>query len=253
MSTSATTPAAVAPLGAGAATWYCWLLAGGYVFMLIVQGNVVPFLQQEFSLSYSEVSFHSSAIAVGVLLVGLFGERVSRQLGRRNTLRLAVYGIIAGAIGLCLAPAPWASIASCFVFGAFGTLVPAIIPALQSDIHGERRAEAYAGQGIVAYAFGFAAPLVGGLAIWLGLGWRPAVLLGAAINLVIVAAFWRAAIVEPAARAAHERQRLPVIFWAHWALAFASTSLEFCVVFWATSFFAQVIGYDAAMAATAAA
>jgi MFS family permease len=253
VSTGAATSATPAPLRFGAATWYAWLLTGGYVFLLIVQGNVVPFLQHEFSLSYREVSLHSSAIAVGVLLVGLFGERASRLLGRRNALRAAVFGVTLGAVCLCISPAPWASIASCFILGAFGTIIPAIVPALQSDIHGERRTAAYAGQGIVAYAFGFAAPLVTGLSIWLGLGWRPAVLLGAALNLVIVAVFWRVAIVEPAVRAAHEKQRLPVVFWAHWALALASTSLEFCVVFWATSFFAQVIGYDAAMAATAAA
>lgn len=253
MSDTAALPAASAPLIRGAATWYAWLLTGGYVFLLNGQGNVVPFLKQEFALSYSEVSLHSSALAVGVLLVGLFGERVSRRLGRRNALRLAVFGVTFGAICLCVSPAPWASIASCFILGAFGTLVPAIVPALQSDIHGERRAEAFAGQGIVAYAFGFAAPLVTGLSIWLGLGWRPAVLLGAGLNLVIVAAFWRVAIVEPATRPTHERQQLPIAFWAYWALAFASTSLEFCVVFWATSFFAQVIRYDAAMAATAAA
>lgn len=253
MSTGAASSVATAPLIRGAATWYAWLLTGGYVFLLNGQGNVVPFLKQEFSLSYSEVGLHSSALAVGVLLVGLFGERVSRQLGRRNALRLAAFGVTVGAICLCLSPAPWASIASCFILGAFGTLVPAIVPALQSDIHGERRAEAYAGQGIVAYAFGFAAPLVTGLSIWVGLGWRPAVLLGAGLNLVIVAAFWQVEIVEPAERAAHERQRLPIAFWTYWALAFASTSLEFCVIFWATSFFAQVIRYDAAMAATAAA
>lgn len=55
-------------------TWYCWLLTGFYLYSVNLQGNVVPFLQAEFALSYRAVSLHSSAIAVGIILVGLLGE-----------------------------------------------------------------------------------------------------------------------------------------------------------------------------------
>src|SRR5271157_1994517 len=88
----------------GPATWYGWLLIGAYTYFLNVQGNIVPFLQDEFVLSYRVVSLHSSAIATGIILVGLFGERVTRGLGRRKTLWVAVGGLAAGAILLCLSP-----------------------------------------------------------------------------------------------------------------------------------------------------
>jgi hypothetical protein len=58
------------------ATWYCWGLTGFYLYSVNLQGNVVPFLQAEFALSYRAVSLHSSAIAVGIILVGLLGDRV---------------------------------------------------------------------------------------------------------------------------------------------------------------------------------
>jgi hypothetical protein len=48
------------------ATWYGYLLIGSYIYLLNVQGNVIPFLQAEFSLSYRLVSLHSSAIAVAI-------------------------------------------------------------------------------------------------------------------------------------------------------------------------------------------
>ncbi|MEO6396661.1 MAG: MFS transporter [Devosia sp.] len=236
-----------------AATWYGWLVTGGYIYLLNGQGNVLPFLKQEFSLSYRDVSLHSSAIALGVLLVGLFGERVSIAFGRRNALRFGMLGLSFGGLCLCFSPAPWASVASCSMMGVLGTLGPAIVPALLSDIHGERRAAAYAGQGIVAYAFGFAVPLITGLFIWLGWGWRPAVLLGVALNLIIVAAFWRVAIADSPSRTSQAKQHLPPVFWAYWSLLFAATALEFCVVFWAPEFFAKIVHFDAAMAATAAA
>src|SRR5215470_14911439 len=167
------------------ATWYAWLLTGFYLYSLNLQGNVVPFLQAEFGLSYRAVSLHSSAIAAGIILVGLFGDRVEARLGRRRTLWLGLGGLAGGSTLLCLAPAPWASIAACFLMGALGGLLPAIVPAVLADLHGPRRAEAYAGQAVVAYVFGLAAPLASGFAIWAGLGWRAAVLFGVALGLAI--------------------------------------------------------------------
>ena len=61
----------------------------------------------------------------------------------------------------------------------------------------QRRAEAYAGQAIVAYVFGLAAPLITGLSIWLGFGWRAAVMFGAVSGLAIAFCFRRTAIAEP--------------------------------------------------------
>ena len=121
MSAAAVPPSAGAALRARA-TWYSWLLTGFYLYSVNLQGNVVPFLQQEFALSYRPVSLHSSAIAAGIILVGLFGDRVEARLGRRKTLWLGIGGLAGGGILLCLAPAPWASLSSCFLMGALGGL-----------------------------------------------------------------------------------------------------------------------------------
>ncbi len=51
-----------------APTWYSFLLTGFYIYTVNVQGNVVPFLQAEFALSYSAVSLQSSAIARDTVL-----------------------------------------------------------------------------------------------------------------------------------------------------------------------------------------
>ena len=246
-----------APLDAGAfvrgpATWYSWLLTGAFIFLFNVQGNVVPFLQEEFALSYRAVSLHSSGFAMGIIVVGLFGERVSRRFGRRRTLWLSVGGLAAGAVFLCLSPAPPASIASCFVIGLFGTFIPAVTMALLADIHGERRAEAYAGQAIFAYVFGIAAPAVTGLFVWWGLGWRPAVVLGAALGVGIALSFRRTAILEPV-RGTHQIGRaLPSAYWAFWMLVVASCGLEDAVLLWAPAFFDRVVGFTPASAAAVA-
>jgi fucose permease len=125
--------------------------------------------------------------------------------------------------------------------------------ALLSDIHGDHRAQAYAGQGIFAYAFGFAAPLLAGAFIWLGLGWRTAVLVGPAIGVLVAVYFRGLSIVEPHARAHHAEQRLPPAFWAYWTLVVAVCGLEYAVLFWAPTFLERVAGLAPASAATAAA
>ncbi|MEO8668010.1 MAG: MFS transporter [Bauldia sp.] len=235
------------------ATWYAWLLSGGYLFLVNVQGNVVPFLQEQFDLSYRDVSLHSSAIAVGTILVGLFGERVTGRLGRKRSLWVGVGGLSGGGLLLCLSPVPAASIFSCFLIGFFGTLIPAILPALLADIHGRRRTEAYAGQAIVSYCFGLSAPVVMGFFLWQGLGWRATVVLGAAYILGVGLWFRGTAIPEPAPAAAHGKRRLSAAFWAFWALLVACCALEYCVLFWAPAFLERVAGFDPASAATAAA
>jgi MFS family permease len=246
------------------ATWYSFLLTGFYIYAINVQGNVVPFLQAEFALTYSEVSWHASAIAAGIILVGLFGDRVARRLGRRKTLWLGVGGLAGGSILLTLAPAYWASMGSCFLIGALGALVPALLPALLADLHGPRRAEAYAGQAICAYVFGLAAPLIAGVCIWGGLGWRAAVLLGAAAGISIALGFRRTPIIEAPsdAQASHQtgdlmtaqaNGALPAAYWAYWVLMVAGCGLEFSILFWAPAYLERVVGFAPAIAAAAAA
>ena len=73
----------------------------------------MPFLQAEFALSYRAVSLHSSAIAVGIILVGLLGDRVRRGSGGGARCGSASAGSPAaapalpraGAVGQHLAPA----------------------------------------------------------------------------------------------------------------------------------------------------
>src|SRR5260221_10778520 len=94
----------------GIATWYGYLLIGSYLYLLNVQGNVIPFLQGEFALSYRVVSLHSSAFAVGIIVTGLFAERVVRRFGRRVSLWIGAGGLGVSALLLVVAPAAWASI-----------------------------------------------------------------------------------------------------------------------------------------------
>jgi MFS family permease len=234
------------------ATWYAYSLIGLQIYLFSVQGNVIPFLQSEFGLSYRVVSLHSSAMALGVVITGLFGGYVTRPLGRRWSLALGGAGIATGAILLCLSPGPWMSIPSCFLMGLLGAFIPSVVPATLALLHGEARREAFSEQAIFAYGFAIVGPLASGLFVAAGLGWRPAVLLGAALGFGLGLAFRTAPLPAGAAVMVTRQAALPPAFWAYWCVITFSCAFEFSVLLWSPTFLERVIGFSAAEAATAA-
>lgn len=252
--TSTDRPIRVAGMRRGAVTWYCYLALGFFTYLLNIQGNILPFLKTELDLSYRLVSLHSSAIAAGLIAVGLFGDRVIRRLGRRRALGVGTAGISAGAVLLCLAPASWASIGSCALMGVLGGLIPAIVPAVLGETHGEgERDVAFAEATAICYAFGILGPLTTGLFVAYSLGWRGVVLLGAAFGILILARFRGTALPDPPPAAASGRAGLPAAYWAYWALIAAVVAIEFCVLIWAPEFLERMAGLPPAWAAGSAA
>ncbi|MGD9507250.1 MAG: sugar MFS transporter [Geminicoccaceae bacterium] len=247
-------PTSVAGIRRGPVTWYCYLALGFFTYLLNIQGNILPFLKAELDLSYRAVSLHSSALAAGLIVVGLFGDRVIRRYGRRRALRLGTAGISAGAVLLCLAPAAWASIGSCALMGVLGGLIPAMVPAVLAETHGEDgRDVAYAEATAICYAFGILGPLTTGLFVAHSLGWRGVVLLGAAFGALILIGFRRTAVPDPAAAAAPGGPGLPAAYWAYWALIATVVAIEFCVLIWAPEFLERAAGLPRAWAAGSAA
>ncbi|HVY21446.1 MAG TPA: MFS transporter [Bauldia sp.] len=235
------------------ATWYGYFLIATQIYLFNVQGNVIPFLQEEFALSYRIVSLHSSAVALGVIITALFGRHITRPLGRRRSLWLGGGSIAAGAFLLCLSPGAWASIPSCLLIGLGGGVIPSVVPAILSDLHGEARRHAFAEQAIIAYSFAIVGPLVTGFSVAHGFGWRPAVILGGAIGVTLIVLFRSITIPEAHAAAAVTRRPLLPAFWAYCALLGFSCSFEFSVLLWSPSFLERVVGLTPAEAATYAA
>jgi MFS family permease len=235
-----------------AQTWYCYFLLGLLNYLLAIQGNVIPFLQSELHLSYRAVSLHSSAIATGMIVIGLFGERLSRRFGRQMTLWLGAGGMAIGAVLICLAPAAWASIAACGLMGLTGALIPSVVPALLADIHREQRDTAFAEATAVSYAFAILAPLATGFVLWLSLGWRYAMVVGSVYGGLLLLWFGRISLTEPTPTTTSVGGKLPPPYWAYWCLLVASVALEFCVLLWAPAFLERESGFSPTFAAVIA-
>jgi predicted MFS family arabinose efflux permease len=235
-----------------AATWYGYLLLAFFTFLLNIQGNILPFLQRELAISYGVVALHSSAIAAGMIITGLTGERLIGRLGQRRTLAIGGLGAASSTVLLCLAPAAWATIGACFLLGLTGSLIPSVVPAMLAHIHGHNRDRALAELSAACYAFAVAAPLAVGASLAIGLGWRGAVLAGVALGLSILMIGRRATVPE-APPPPVTQARLPAAYWAYWCLLTLVVAIEFCVLLWAPAFLERVVGLPPATAASTAA
>jgi fucose permease len=237
----------------GRATWYCYLLSGFFTFILNIQGNIVPFLRDELGLSYRIVGLHPSAIAVGMIVAGALTERVLAALGRRLALLVAVAGTVAGMLLLGAAPSAPFSIGACLLVGLTGAMIPGIIAGLLSQLHGAHRAQAYAECGALTYACAMTAGLSMGLAVTLGLGWRAALLWGAACGIAIALVYGRDRLPEAPVRAVGTSAALPAACWAYLVLLGLGVALEFSVLLWCPEFLERVVGLGRSGAAIAAA
>ncbi|MEM7025870.1 MAG: MFS transporter [Pseudomonadota bacterium] len=237
----------------GPATWYAYISIGIFTFFLVVQGNVLPLVKQELNLSYGVASLHSSAIALGMIAVGLWGERLVRRWGQLRVLNLGLLGAAAGAVLLSMAPVAWMTIGSCALIGAFGALVPAVNPTILAALHPHRRDVAITEAAVVCYGFAILAPLLMSLSIAWFDGWRPVLLVSGVFAAAIALAFRRTTIVEPPRFSQSPSAGLPVAFWAYWGLLALVVAIELCILIWAPTFLGEVAGMPLAQAAWGAA
>jgi fucose permease len=234
-------------------TWACYLVLALFTYFLSIQGNIIPFLRDEFALSYREVSLHPAALAAGLVICGLFGERAVAQCGRRGALALGLVGVCGGAALLGLAHTASASVAGCLLMGAPGGLILVVAPAVLAERHGANRSIALAEANAGSYIASLTATVAMGLFTAIGLNWRNGLALG--VELTAVALARHAGDPIPAARphGGSGAGRLPAAYWAYWATLFCVIALEYCTLLWSPEVFERVQGLSRASAAAMAA
>jgi fucose permease len=235
-------------------TWLTYLSLAVYAFFLNVLGPITPFLKDELQLSYTVSSFHFTAFAVGILLVGLGGHLIVQQIGRLRSLWLGLVGISLSALLLLMGKSPVITIGASFLMGLIGSLILIIVPAALSDQHEERKAVALSEANVIASLFSIAAPLlVGWFAQWTG-QWRFALGFMALTPIFMFLSLGgdHAPTISPVHGVASSSSRtLPPLFWVYWAALFLSVAVEFCMVFWSADYLEQVLEIGKASSAQA--
>ena len=246
-------PSRQSPLVRDAPTQLVYGLGAYFSFLIYALGPTMPFLRSELDLSYSEVGLHSSAFATGMLAAGAIGDRVAHRLGRRATVWTGTAGLAVGALALAAGHHLAATVCAALLMGSVGSLVHVMIGTILADQHGERSCMALTEVSAIGSACGVIAPLLIG---WLGdspVGWRAAYLLAAASFIPLLVRFGRLSLAKHGGLSTISRSppdaRLPLVYWAHWALIALVVSIEFGILFWAAAFLSEERGLARSTAA----
>jgi len=232
-------------------TWLAYGMLGYYAYLQSVLGPIMPFLRDELRLSFSVGGLHATAYAIGMVLVGLAGERVMQALGTRRTFWFGGMGMAAGALLFLSAQSVLVTLGAVFVMGWLGTLLLATIQATLAHTYREQRAIALLESNIMAACFAALPPLIVGFSAAIGLGWRTALFVAAGGWFIAALLFRDTAIPSsPPAQKSHDSkdEHLPVLFWLYWVATFLGTAMEWVLILWSAEFLVNTTGLGPAFA-----
>lgn len=235
-------------------TWLAYLSLAFYAYFLNILGPITPFLKEELQLTYTVSSFHFTAFAVGILLIGVGGHLPIQRAGRRLSLWIGMIGISLSALLLLAGRDPILTIGASFLMGLIGSLILAVVPAALSDQHGELRPVALSEANMISSVVATAAPLmVGWFAPLMG-GWRLALGTVALTPLLLFLGLGKGTSSVETSLPKTSNQAsppLPDLFWMYWLALVLGVSIEFCMIFWSADYLEHVLGMVKANAAQA--
>lgn len=230
-------------------TWLIYALLSLYVFMLNVPGPVTNYLKDEFTMSYTLSSLHFSAFAAGVLVTGLFGAYFIPRFPRQKVLAFGALGLGVGGLILAFGRSPAVTIAGIFLMGCIGTLILSIYPAILDEEMGARSPVGISEANTIASLFAGIAPLLVGFLVQKAVGWRPAVVLIAAVSLSLgVWLLLRFGGSQQSASArkipAKQTGKLPGMYWIWWLALMLGIAVEYCIIYWGADYVEKVLGFS---------
>ncbi len=147
---------------------------------------------------------------------------------------------------------PWLTMPAAFLMGAIGTILLVIIPAVLTDRYGNQRAVAIAEANVVASLCSVLAPVIVGLFVGAKLSWRAALVIPVLVAFLFSLVFHQISLpdsVSLADRNHHAEPKLPGLYWAYWSILVLVVSVEFCIIFWGSTFLEKERGFVPANAA----
>lgn len=225
-------------------TWLAYLALAFYGYFLNILGPITPFLKDELHLTHTVSSFHFTAFAIGILLIGVGGHWVIQRIGHQRSLWLGLFGMSLSTLLLIIGKNPIVTIGAAFLMGLIGSLILAIVPAALADQHGEMKAVALSEANVTASLFATSAPLlVGWFAHSIG-GWRWALGSMTCVPILMFLGLRKNSASLTASVTAESNQSirpLSALYWMYWLALMLGVAVEFCMVFWSADYLEKVL------------
>lgn len=221
-------------------------------FLLYGVGAATAFLAAALSLTDATAALHSSLLAIGFVVAGVTGDRVEARLGPRATHRMAYLLLAAATACLATAPAFAVTLAGAGMVGLGAGLLLAGINRTLTRGGGSLARVQMGRAALVAMLATISVPIVIGVGEEIGIGWQLVFLVAA---LLILTGLWASRSRRAAStRVVETIDRLPGRYWLAWCLVVLVVSVEFAIVFWASTLVERQIGVslgDATLVAAA--
>lgn len=221
-------------------TWMLYAQLGVYGYFLYAFNPSVTLLAADLDLSLAVAGLHGTALAGDALVAGSSSAWVSRRWGRQVTLWGGLTLLVAGLVAYVSADLVALTLAASLCAGTGGSTVVNVAMGVLGDHHGPAGPAATAEANAAAAGLGLLGPLALGASSALGLGWRPGLLVTLVLVLALLPA--RGTPLPRAPRPATTGRtggRLPVRFWAAWAVLVPCIATEFTLTIWASQLLAE--------------
>jgi predicted MFS family arabinose efflux permease len=215
-------------------TYFGYLSTAAYVWGLYGMGPALLLLRDETGMTRTVSSFHSSAMAFGVFLIGVVGATVTKRFGRGNTISLGSAGAGVGISLVAFGPSALFSVAGAFIMGCGGSLLLNGVAAFLIEHHGKLSAQALGEQNGIGVTAGLLSPLALGALVSAGWDWRLALVVGPVLFVVAQTLRGSASSFSSATPAHTDSSgRLPAAYWWGWGTLTLCIGVEFSFVMWA--------------------
>jgi fucose permease len=235
-------------------TWLIYAQLGAWGYFLYGFGPIVPLLRDENHVSSAIAGLHSTAMAAGSILGGAVAPALLRKLGRGTTMWTMLMAVSVGVIALTSVRGLAYTLPTILVISLTGIVLITGVVASLNERHGPAAPAAITEANAVAVGAGLIAPLVIGLSVSAGLGWRPGLLSQVAVVavLALVALLFRVRVPAGSVSAstpAGERRPLGRAYWYAWTMMAVTGAVEAGFSLWAADLLRTQAGMSAGAAA----
>ncbi len=221
--------------------WLVYFMLAFFSYILNVAGPAVAYLRDEINLSFTQSGMHTSALALGMIVMGLFGHFALKRLPEWKAFGIGGIGVGLGGLLLVLGNQPALTLTGLFVMGTVGAFIVATNPAILADEMGNHSPIGVSEANTLSSLISILAPVAVGFFASRAVTWRPAVYIVTTIAFLI--GLW--VLISPRfswktsksqADQKTNSEKLPRKVWLFWIVLVVSVSIEFCLIYWASDY-----------------